>query len=37
MAKSRAASPREALEAEESATTKLKKKLYEEELAKLQL
>jgi polyphosphate kinase 2 len=37
MAKTRAASPREALEAEETAATKLKKKQYEEELAKLQL
>ena len=37
MAKTKAASPREALEAEETATTKLKKKAYEEELARLQL
>src|SRR5829696_5325785 len=37
MAKTKAASPREALEAEEKAATKLKKKQYEEELAKLQL
>ena len=37
MAKTRAASPREALEAEEKAATRLKKKQYEEELAKLQL
>ena len=37
MAKSKEATPREAIEAEESATTKLKKKPYEEELARLQL
>ena len=37
MAKSKAASPREAVAAEESATTKMKKKPYEEELARLQL
>jgi len=37
MAKSKASSPHEAIEAEESATTKLKKKPYEEELARLQL
>ena len=37
MAKSKAASPREAITAEESETTKMKKKPYEEELARLQL
>jgi polyphosphate kinase 2 len=37
MAKTKAASPHEALEAEETAATKLKKKVYEEELARLQL
>src|ERR671917_207153 len=37
MAKSKEATPREAIEAEESATTKMKKKPYEEELARLQL
>src|SRR4029450_5385621 len=37
MPRTKAASPREALEAEETATTKLKKKAYEEELARLQL
>src|ERR687897_2287960 len=37
MAKTKAASPREALEAEEAATAKLGKKRYEEELARLQL
>ena len=37
MAKSKDATPREAIEAEESATTKMKKKPYEEELAHLQL
>ena len=37
MAKSKAATPLEAVAAEESATTKMKKKPYEEELARLQL
>ena len=37
MAKSKAATPREAVAAEESATTKMKKKPYEEELGRLQL
>jgi len=37
MAKTKAASPREALEADETASAKLGKKHYEEELARLQL
>ena len=37
MAKTKAASPREALEADETASAKLGKKRYEEELAQLQL
>ena len=37
MAKTKAASPREALEADEAASAKLGKKRYEEELASLQL
>ena len=37
MAKTKAASPREALEADETASAKLGKKRYEEELARLQL
>src|ERR687897_3334211 len=37
MAKTKAASPREALEADEAASAKLGKKRYEEELARLQL
>ena len=37
MAKTKAATPREALEAEEAAAAKLGKKRYEEELARLQL
>ena len=37
MAKTKAATPREALKADEAASTKLGKKRYEEELAKLQL
>jgi polyphosphate kinase 2 len=37
MAKSKASTPHEAIEAEESATTKMKKKPYEQELARLQL
>jgi polyphosphate kinase len=37
MAKTKTPTPREAVAAEESATTKMKKKPYEEELARLQL
>ncbi|MFL5882841.1 MAG: polyphosphate kinase 2, partial [Actinomycetota bacterium] len=37
MAKTKAATPREALEADETASAKLGKKRYEEELARLQL
>ncbi|HEX2372953.1 MAG TPA: polyphosphate kinase 2, partial [Actinomycetota bacterium] len=37
MAKTKSASPREAVAAEEAATAKLGKKVYEEELARLQL
>jgi len=37
MAKTKAATPREALETDETASAKLGKKRYEEELARLQL
>ena len=37
MTKAKPAGPRQAIEAEESATTKMKKQRYEEELARLQL